>query len=283
MVWADGGWFEPCERDWVLGRCYKIRGQYAEHERYGHQIEVQNIREVIERDKEDGFDLRQLIDHSRFEPDGMFRELSALVEANIVHSALKRLVLSLLERHAGQLKRWPATRRHFYPFAGGLLEHTLAVTKTCLILAEKYAADYPDLHPPLNRDLIVAAAALHDLGRLGELEAAGPVFQPTVNGQLLGHLLLGRDMVRAGAAENGDLAPELLALLEHLLVGHLAIPEWGSLRLPLIPECLILHHADDLDAKMEMYVRCLTRDQEPGQFTARDPILGRSLLKGRDV
>jgi 3'-5' exoribonuclease len=59
--------------------------------------------------------------------------------------------------------------------------------------------------------------------------------------------------------------------------------QWGSPRLPLIPESLILHHADDLDAKMEMYVRCLTRDRESGPFTARDPVLGRQLYKGRKL
>lgn len=79
------------------------------------------------------------------------------------------------------------------------------------------------------------------------------------------------------------LNPELLALLEHLIVSHLTKPEWGSLRLPAVPEALILHHADDLDAKLEMYVRCLTRDAGDGPFTDRDPVLQRPLWKGRTV
>jgi len=72
-------------------------------------------------------------------------------------------------------------------------------------------------------------------------------------------------------------------LLEHLIISHLNLPEWGSPRLPLIPESLILHHADDLDAKLEMYARCLSRDTGPGPFTARDPVLNRQLYKGRSV
>src|SRR5205807_4450873 len=91
--------------------------------------------------------------------------------------------------------------------------------------------------------------------------------QPTVPGRLLGHLFLGRDLVRDTARELGDVNPELVQLLEHIIITHLTLPEWGSPRLPLIPECLIIHHADDLDAKMEMYVRCLIRDREPGPFT----------------
>jgi 3'-5' exoribonuclease len=72
-------------------------------------------------------------------------------------------------------------------------------------------------------------------------------------------------------------------MLEHIVLSHLALPEWGSPRLPLVPECLIVHHADDLDAKLEMYARCLSRDQASGPFTDRDPVLNRQLYKGRSV
>ena len=96
-------------------------------------------------------------------------------------------------------------------------------------------------------------------------------------------MFLGRDLARDTARELGDVNPELLQLLEHIIVSHLTLPEWGSPRLPLIPECLIIHHADDLDAKLEMYARCLSKDQAPGPFTERDPVLGRRLYKGRSV
>jgi 3'-5' exoribonuclease len=193
------------------------------------------------------------------------------------------LVLSILDRHGEALKRLPATRERFYCFAGGLLEHTLSVTSLCINLAETYAARYPELKPPLNRDAIVAGAILHDIGRVLELgpEPVNP--QPTVPGRLIGHLILGRDLVREAAREVGDLHPDLLQLLEHIVLTHLALPEWGSPRLPLAPEVLIVHHADDLDAKVEMYARCLMRDKEPGPFTARDPGLGKQLWKGRNV
>ncbi len=129
----------------------------------------------------------------------------------------------------------------------------------------------------------MAGAILHDLGRLLEWESGALTTEPTVPGRLLGHLLLSRDLVRDTARELGNVDPEVLQLLEHVILSHLNHPEWGSPRLPLMPECLILHHADDLDAKMEMYVRCLTRDSEDSPFTARDPVLGRQLLKKRKV
>lgn len=283
MVWADGGWYQACETAWREGQFYKVRAVYGEHERYGPQIDIQMIREVTPDDRAEGFDPADFQAQSRFDSGAMFAELLGLVLEHIAHEPLRRLVVTVLERHAVPFQRLPATRKHFHAFRGGLLEHTLAVTHSCLQLVEKYAAHYPDLRPPLNKDLVVAAAALHDIGRVLELGDDPLTPQATVPGQLLGHLFLGRDLVRDTARELGDLDPERLVLLEHLLITHLHLPEWGSPRLPLVPECLILHHADDLDAKMELYARCLCRDQEPGPFTARDPVLGRQLFKGRTV
>jgi 3'-5' exoribonuclease len=105
----------------------------------------------------------------------------------------------------------------------------------------------------------------------------------TVPGKLLGATFLGRDLVRDTARELGDVNAELLDLLEHAVVCHLNLLEKEWARPPLIPECLIIHHADALDAYLEMYVRSLARDQGPGPFTDRDNVLGRQLFKGRSV
>jgi 3'-5' exoribonuclease len=283
MVWADSPWFETCERDWQEGHFYKLRAIYDEHKVYGPQIELANIRPVNDVDHADGFSLVDFVECSRFDREAMFKELRDLLDKEIADQGLRRLVLLLVDRHAEALKRLPATQRHFFPFCGGLLEHILSVTKNCLVLVEKYVAHYPDLRPPLNKDLVIAGAALHDLGRVLELGDDPVNVQPTVPGRLTGHLILGRDLVRDAARELGDVNPELVQMLEHIVLTHLSLPEWGSPRLPLVPECLIIHHADDLDAKLEMYVRCLSRDRESGPFTARDPVLGRQLLKGRSV
>src|SRR5262249_45679098 len=162
---------------------------------------------------------------SRFDPGAMFVELKQLATDHITDEPLRRLVLSLLDDHAAALQRLPATRDRFHPFAGGLLEHTLSVTKSCLHLAERYAAHYADLKPPLTRDLVVAAAALHDLGRVLEFgdEPAAPSF--TIPGRLIGHLILGRDLVRDKARALGDVNPELVQMLEHIVLSHLALPE----------------------------------------------------------
>jgi 3'-5' exoribonuclease len=283
MVWADAPQFEACERDWQPSQFYKLRATFGEHERYGPQLDLEMIRPVTEADHADGFDPAQFVERSRFDPEVMFAELKSLAEAHVADQPLRRLVLTLLERHAEAFKRRPASQGKFYPFVGGLLEHTLSVTRSCLALADRYASYYSELRPPLNRDVIVAGAILHDVGRVVEFGEDVQTAQPTIPGRLFGHLFLGRDLVRDAARELGDVNPELLQLLEHVIVSHLNLPEWGSPRQPLIPEVLIVHHADDLDAKLEMYARCLSRDQAVGPFTDRDPVLNRQLFKGRSV
>jgi 3'-5' exoribonuclease len=282
MIWEDSPWYEACQRDWQEGQYYKLRGLYSEHDRYGPQLEIHNIRPVMDADRADGFDPAQVVESTRFHVDDLFKQVLELAGGEIQDAALRRLVFLVLEKYERPLKELPASEK-FYPFRGGWLEHVVSLTRNCIRLVDHYRGHYPDLQPPLNRDLVIAGAVLHDIGRVLEFrpELAAP--QPTVPGKLFGHLLLGRDIIRDAARELGDVNPELVQLLEHLVLTHLTLPEWGSPRLPLIPECLILHHADDLDAKMEMYARCLSRDQNPGPFTARDPVLGKPLLKQRSV
>jgi 3'-5' exoribonuclease len=294
MVWSDDRWFADCENDWRPGQFYKLRATYEEHEKYGPQVDVQNIRPVNEKDRDDGFDESQFVESSRHDPAQMLDDLRRLAETHVEDVPLRGLVLALLERHAAALLRLPATRDRAYAYRGGLLEHTLSVTRIAVELAGRYALAYPELRPPLNRGLVAAAAVLHDIGRvleMGEetfhagskdhLTLSVPAY--TVEGRLAGPLLLGRDLVRSAALERGDVRPELLHLLEHILVTPMQAADVGGPRGPMIPEGLIVQYADDLDLKMALYARCLTRDPSAGPFTERDPALGRPLLKGRSV
>lgn len=286
MLWHDSERFVECDREWQTGTFFKIRATYGEHKQYGPQIDIHQIRIVNDQDRADGFNESDLLDRSRFDSDAMFAELKTLIESQIGDEKLKQLTIGMLDSNAEKIKVLPASTRHFYPFAGGWLEHTLSVTKKCLWLVDQYREHYPDLEPPLNRDLVVAGAALHEIGRVAELDmpaSPGEPPQQTLNGRLFGHVMLGRDLVREAARQIPDLNTQLALMLEHVVTTYLTLPEWGSPRLPMIPEVLIVHHADDLDAKMEMFARCLRKDVAPGPFTERDPILGKQLWKGREV
>ncbi len=283
MIWADHALYAAAEA-WPLGGYFKLRGISTLNERYGPQIDLQQARETIEADRADGFREADLNICSRFDPEVMFVELRQLIETEIGDLPLRALILKVLDDHAPSLKKLPAHEKRFYTFPGGWLEHTLSVFRSCMMLTDYYLKRYDDRERPLNRDLVLAGAALHDVGRVVQWKLPAVPGQPvelTVPGGLFGHIALGRDVVRDAARTIANLNPELLQLLEHIIYAHLELPSWGSPKLPAIPEVLVLHHADDLDAKLEMYLRSLQNDISDGDFTNYDPTLGKLLLKKR--
>ncbi|MGH7127638.1 MAG: HD domain-containing protein, partial [Planctomycetaceae bacterium] len=206
-----------------------------------------------------------------------------LAQEHVTDGPLRRLVVELLEEHREQLCRIPAAARNHHAFSGGYLEHVLSVTKTAVYLAEKYAAHYPRMNPPLSKPLVVAGAILHDIGKLLELDARPQGTDYTPRGRLIGHILLGRDLVRDKAAEIPDFDPEWLLRLEHIIVSHQNLPEWGSPIPPHTPEALLVHNADDIDAKFHMMAFALdeeTADDDEPEFTSRSNALKRSIFRG---
>jgi 3'-5' exoribonuclease len=285
MVWADSAFFDDCQNGWLVGQFFKLRGTLGEHPKYGLQFDPEQVRPIEERDRVDGFNELDFIEKSRFDNEQMFGELIGLVEAGVKDEPLRQLVRKILDDNAAGLKVVPASTRHAYIQLGGWLEHTLNVARNCISLADYYATHFSDLKPPLNRDLIVAGAVLHDIGRVKSVEVVPEVLPPRtgIAGELFGHIHLGYDLIRAAARDIPELNTELLELLLHMLVSHIRQPESEGPRSPRIPEVLILHYADELDSKFEMYARCLRRDSTTGPFTERDAILGKTLLKKRKV
>ena len=150
-------------------------------------------------------------------------------------------------------------------------------------MANKYADYYPEMQPPLNRDLVVAGGILHDIGKLREMEQRPEGAVHTPEGSLIGHILIGRDMVRgAAAAMKGEprLSPDTLLRLEHLIITHQGRPEWGSPKPPMTPEALLVHFADDIDAKYQMMVAILRDDTNPGPVTSKKNVLMQHVYRG---
>jgi 3'-5' exoribonuclease len=159
----------------------------------------------------------------------------------------------------------------------------LSVTRSCVFFADKYADYYPDMKPPLDKDLVVAGGVLHDIGKLREMEQRPEGTAHTAEGSLIGHILIGRDMVREAAAKLGDAAlnADTLLRLEHLIITHQGRPEWGSPKPPMTPEALLVHYADDLDAKYQMMVGVLRDDTTPGPVTSKKNVLMQQVYRGR--
>ena len=282
-IWQDSPWAEECKQAWTPGVCYKLRAVYRETN-FGPQLEIRKIRPVTEADRADGYDPQMFLPRSRFDAVQMFADLTALVETKVDDSSLRRLTQTILSENRERLLTLPAATRNHHAYVAGWLEHVLSVTRTAVYLAEKYDDYYPDMQPRLNRSLVVAGAILHDIGKLCELDWQAEGAALTASGALVGHILQGRDLVREAAARQAAagqfLDADLLLRLEHIIVSHQRLPEWGSPKPPMTPEALLVHYADDLDAKYQMYYRILRDDASSGPLTSVKNVLTQRLYKG---
>jgi 3'-5' exoribonuclease len=277
-IWSDSPLAAPCRNEWTVGEFYKLRGS-VEQSKFGPQLEIRKIRPVEPSDRDEGFDPAMCLAASRFDPEQMFAELLATAEERIADKSLRQLVVDILQEHRKPLLALPAATRNHHAFVGGYLEHVLNVTRTCAYFADKYAELYADLDPPLDKDVVVAAGVLHDIGKLREL-ALGPTgAEYTAAGSLIGHVLQGRDIVRDAAAGR-TIDPEKLLRLEHAIIAHQRLPEWGAPKPPMTPEALIVHYADDLDAKLQMMVAALADDTSDGPVTTKRNALYQHVYRG---
>lgn len=284
-VWHDSPWHATCRDTWQPGQWFKVRGLWREHPKYGPKLEASLIRPACESDRDDGFDPEALGGKPAVDAEALFAELSALAQS-IVHPGLRNLTAGLLSEHAATLKRLPASRGRFHVHAGGWVQHTLSVARMTDSLVAELHRCQPAARERLDRDLALSGALLHEIGRVREWRpmedwASAPP-EPCGEGHLIGPNLLARDMVREKAAASAELDSNRRLALEHLLLSFLERPEWGSPRLPAIPEALVVHHADDLDAKMEMYMRHMADSPGQGPFTQPDPVLKRVLWRDRE-
>lgn len=277
-IWADSPWAAECKQQWTAGACYKLRALYRDTS-YGPQLEIRKIRAVNDADAAEGFDPLAFLPQSRFAPGPMFDELRGIAAEHIAEPELRQLVLDLLDGNKAELLSLPAATRNHHAFVGGWLEHVLGVTHNALWLAERYSQTYPDLQPPLSKDLIVAGAILHDIGKLQEIAWNTTGAEYTASGNLIGHMLQGRDIVRDAAA--GRMLPgDTLLRLEHIVISHQRLPEWGAPKQPMTPEALLVHYADDIDAKFQMMYAALRDDATPGPMTSNRNTLYQKVYKG---
>ena len=281
-IWDDSPSGAECRDRWSPGVFYKVRAVYRETN-FGPQLEIRKIREVIDADVSDGFDPQVCLAHSRFDPQQMYDELLAIARQHVRHAGLRRLVETILLENQAPLLTYPAARRNHHAYVGGLLEHTLSVTRTCVYLADKYAEYYPEMKPPLDKGLTIAGGILHDIGKLREIEPQPEGAVHTAEGALIGHILSGRDIVReTAAAMQGEptIDADTRLRLEHVIIAHQRLPEWGSPKPPMTPEAMLVHYADDIDAKYQMMVGILRDDTNPGPVTSRKNVLMQHVYRG---
>lgn len=217
------------------------------------QVNVKRVRRCEAGEYDEG----EYMPVSKKSLDGMYAELLRIIDS-IQNTYLKTLLKKFFvedETFAARFKRASAAKSVHHGFIGGLLEHTLGVTKLC----EYYCTAYPALH----RDLLVTAAICHDIGKTREISAF-PANDYTDEGQLLGHIVMGSEMIGQKAREIPGFPPVLEMELKHCILAHHGEYEFGSPKKPALMEALALNYADDTDAKMETFTEILESSQETG-------------------
>ena len=215
------------------------------------QVSVKRIRVC----REDEYDASNYLPVSSKNIDDMYKELVSII-ASIGNTYLKQLLESFFVKDEAFVKAFcksSAAKAVHHGFVGGLLEHTLSVTKLC----DYYCSTYPFL----KRDLLLTAAMCHDIAKTRELSPF-PENDYTDDGQLLGHIVMGSQMVAEHAAQIPDFPHGLLTQVQHCILAHHGKYEYGSPKIPALVEAVALNYADDTDAKMETFKEILENNAE---------------------
>ena len=219
--------------------CYvKVQGQISKYQgRF--QITLSKMRSAAAEEIETA----DYLPASRFDVDEMWTELRGYV-AEFGNADLRRLLDAFFddESLAQAFRSAPAAKRLHHAWIGGLLEHVLTLVRVCRATAPFY--------PEVDPDLLVAGAILHDIGKLRELSWAGS-FGYTLEGQLIGHISVAQRMLAEKVAGLPGFPERLRLLVEHMILSHHGRYEFGSPKLPMTPEAVLLSALDDLEAKMQ--------------------------------
>ena len=203
--------------------------------------------------------------------DELWQTLSDFV-ASIQNPHLRAVIQAFMAdpEIAAAYRNAPAAKTLHHAYIGGLLDHVVSLFRSCDLMCRNY--------PHINRDLLLGGAFLHDVGKIHELTYKRS-FSYTTRGQLLGHMVIELEMLHAKIGLVPGFPDELKTLLEHLIISHHGQYDFGSPKLPMFPEALMLHYLDDLDSKMEAMRAHFEREADiESPWTSYNASLGRPLL-----
>jgi 3'-5' exoribonuclease len=209
---------------------------------------------------------------SKFDPKAMEAELKAHIAA-MSNPHLKALLEAIFgdEKFMQAYRTAPAAKSIHHAFLSGLIEHVLSMAKVAKFTAAHYTG--------IDVDLLLTGVFLHDAGKVHELTYQRG-FGYSDEGQLVGHIVMGYQMVTEKAAAVPGFPPRLLHLVQHMVLSHHGELAYGSPKVPLFPEALLLHHIDNMDSKMEAMRWCAERDTRiDGNWTGYSNALERTVLK----
>jgi len=252
-----------------------------EGETQPYQGELQLIIHTIHPADPSADEIRDLLPCAKRPPEEMFAEVVVILES-IAHPAMKALAKAYLDDRylMDAFKQAPAAKSMHHAYLGGLLEHTLTLMKLADLICP--------LYPKISRDLVVMGLFLHDLGKTREL-VYDRTFAYSDRGELIGHLVEGaimlQDKVHSLMREQGIRLPSgTLTVLQHIIISHHGLPEFGAAKLPSTPEAILVSQLDNLDAKTTMSLAAARPERESafdsgGNFTEKQWALDTKLFR----
>jgi 3'-5' exoribonuclease len=220
-------------------------------------------------------DLADFLPASKRDQREMFAELMAVI-GSMKSEPLRALLQSIFAdpETAAAFQRAPAAKGIHHAWLGGLIEHVLSLVSLARFCARQY--------PIVDEDLLLTGVILHDIGKISELRYERS-FSYSTPGQLLGHIQIGVNLVEEKARAIPGFPPKLKLLVEHLILSHHGQLEFGSPKVPLFAEAVLLHHLDNLDSKMEAVRSAVEKDRSStSEWTPFVYALDRQLLdKGK--
>ena len=238
-----------------VGNIVLLRGR-AQSYKGTLQLKIDTV-SAVKKDKDRGWQPGDFLPATVGDIPAMAKEVMAYAKS-VSEPNLKNLLLTIFKNKTffAAFQQAPAAKRMHHAYYGGLLEHTLAVTR----LADTMAG----LYPMIDRSLLIAGALLHDIGKTEEFSFDRYPFDYTDKGRLVGHLVLGAEMMLDYIKGLDDFPPELATRLQHLILSHHGRHEFGSPCLPMTLEAFILNFIDDVDAKINYLDRLGSQSDEPG-------------------
>jgi 3'-5' exoribonuclease len=238
-----------------VGSYVKVQGQVSKYQGKW-QITLTKMRLAAESE----VDAADFVPTTQFDIGEMWAELRGTV-GEFKNAELRRLVFAFLddEEIGAAYRAAPAAKVLHHAWIGGLLEHVVALVRVCRATAPFY--------PEVDRDLLVTGAILHDIGKTRELYW-GTTFGYTLEGQMIGHISIAQGMLREKVAGLKGFPDKLRVLVEHMILSHHGKYEFGSPKLPMTPEAVLLSALDDVEAKMQAMRNEFGRDRAAGKSGA---------------
>lgn len=235
-----------------------------------HQVKILNISRVEAEEVDPG----DYLASTTKSIDEMWENLNGLI-GSLTDESLRTFLKEIFTSRdiAGRVKTAPAGKTLHHEFIGGLLEHTLSVARICDFLSTHY--------PGVNRDMLLAGAILHDIGKIHELSYERSI-DYTDEGRLIGHIVIGAEMVSTMEKEKKILGKEKEMLLKHIILSHHGELEYGSPKRPKTLEALIVHFIENLDSKVGAFLSVLDKSEEDETWSDYQRMFNRFLYIKRD-